>query len=91
MVLSCCGISSAIPAYGACHPFTEFHNYEMLRRMAELAHQFIAKPLDTRHCMPHWKKRCINSMVQDDSLQKLLLGVRSLPSYPSIYMEIVDE
>ncbi len=68
------------------------HNYEMLRRMAELAHQFIAKPLDTQALYASLEKAfALTALVQDDSLQKLLLGVRSLPSYPSIYMEIVDE
>ncbi len=68
------------------------HNYEILRRMAELAHQFIAKPLDKKSLYTSLEKAfALTALVQDDNLQKLLLGVRSLPSYPSVYMEIVDE
>lgn len=68
------------------------NNYELLKRMAELAHQFIAKPLDTRSLYESLEKALtLSDLVKNESLRKLLLGVRALPSYPGLYLEIVAE
>ena len=67
-------------------------NYELLRRMAELAHQFIAKPLDTKTLYESLEKALtLSDLVHNENLRRLLLGVRALPSYPGLYLEIIEE
>ncbi len=65
---------------------------EMLLRSVELTHQFIAKPCDAdllKNVVT--RSLALHNLLQDETLKQLVSGMKSLPSLPSLYVEIMDE
>lgn len=64
----------------------------MALRLVGTAHQYVAKP-----CDPERLKEIINrafalrELLHDESLKQLLSCVKSLPSLPSLYAEVIEE
>lgn len=62
---------------------------EMSRRAMKLAHRFLAKPTDPETLVNAVTEACgARQIVQDERLQALVGACDSLPSAPSLYLEI---
>ena len=67
-------------------------NVETILRTADLAHQFISKPFDENSLTSSISKALsLSSLIKDKKLRNLVLSIKSLPSFPTLYLEIVEE
>jgi HD-like signal output (HDOD) protein len=65
---------------------------EISLRTVGLAHQFILKPVNPDVLMNAIKRAStLHSLITQPELQKLVLGLNSLPSLPDLYYKIVAE
>lgn len=65
---------------------------ETILRSVDFAHQFISKPFDYDSLTESiFNAVSLGGLIQDKKLRNLLLSIRSLPSFPSLYIEIVEE
>ena len=63
---------------------------EMILRSVEAAHQFLAKPCDAEDLVDKLEKACsLSDLLLNTRLKSLISGLKSLPSLPNLYMEIV--
>lgn len=59
---------------------------------SDLAHQFISKPVSAETLLSSISRAfSLGGLLSDEKLRKLVLGIQSIPSLPSLYLEIVDE
>jgi HD-like signal output (HDOD) protein len=55
-------------------------------------HQFLAKPLDAKALKATLTRLCgLDAYLQDETLQSLAARLGTLPSFPSLYLEIMQE
>ncbi len=65
---------------------------EMILRSVGPAHQYLAKPCDAEALKETVGRACaLRDLLRNDSLQKLISQMDSLPSLPSVYVELVGE
>ena len=65
---------------------------EMLLESVQAAHQFLAKPCDAELLKSTIDRACaLRKLLEDDRLSTLVSEMDSLPSLPSLYMEIMNE
>lgn len=63
---------------------------EMILRSVEAAHQFLAKPCDAEDLVDKLEKACaLSDLLLNTRLKSLISGMKTLPSLPNLYMEIV--
>ncbi len=61
-------------------------------RATRVAHQFIEKPIYPETFKERLARACeLHSLLSDPNLQRIVSRITSLPSLPSIYLEIVKE
>ncbi|MCJ7626697.1 MAG: response regulator [Anaerolineaceae bacterium] len=61
-------------------------------RSVDFAHQFISKPFDYDSLTESiFNAVSLGGLIQDKKLRNLLLSIRSLPSFPLLHIEIVEE
>ena len=66
--------------------------HEISLKSVQVAHQSLAKPCDAdilKHTIA--KIFALRDILSNESIKKIVSQIESLPSMPSIYMEIVDE
>lgn len=69
-----------------------YADMEMQLECTQTAHQFIAKPADAELLKSAIARAySLRSLISDLELQKLIGGVRSLPSVPQLYHELLHE
>ncbi len=65
---------------------------EEVARSLGATHQFLAKPFDVRSLTSTLDRlRSLDSYLRNDRLKALVGGLTSLPSFPSLYLEIMKE
>jgi putative nucleotidyltransferase with HDIG domain len=63
-----------------------------LLKTADLAHQFIAKPFNSGTLIASLTRSfSLSNLLNDEKLRKLVLSIHSLPSLPSLYIEIMEQ
>ena len=64
---------------------------EMIYRSVGRAHQYLAKPCDAARLKSTVARACtIRDSLADKFLKELVAGMKSLPSLPSLYIELVE-
>lgn len=65
---------------------------EVTLRSIGPTHQFLAKPCSAEQIIEVVKRSCsLQDSLSDETLTSLVTGLDSLPSLPSVYLEIVEE
>jgi HD-like signal output (HDOD) protein len=65
---------------------------QMIQRSIGTAHQFVPKPLDIAVLKATVTRACtLRDLLTNDALKKLVSGMQSLPSLPTLYREIMAE
>ncbi len=65
---------------------------EMIMRLIGPAHQYLAKPCSPGIIEDTVAKACaLRDLLANESLEKLVTGLESLPSIPAIYAELIEE
>lgn len=61
-------------------------------RSSGLAHQFLEKPIDGQILRSIMMRACgLRALLADDSVRKIVTNLKSLPSLPALYKELMDE
>ena len=61
-------------------------------RSAGVAHQFLTSPFSLQDLIALIDRTCaLRDLLENDSLQKLVSGIKTLPSLPSVYHELMQE
>ncbi|MBM4283725.1 MAG: HDOD domain-containing protein [Deltaproteobacteria bacterium] len=64
----------------------------MIIKTVKPAHQFLAKPCDDATLKATIERaRLLRGMLEDDSLRRLVSRIDTLPSLPSLYLEVMEE
>lgn len=67
-------------------------HHDIMVRAMELAHQFIAKPVDVSRLREIiGRSTALHRLLEAPKLRRLIAGMRSLPSLPDIYVQIMEE
>lgn len=67
-------------------------NQEMVLRTVGPAHQYLAKPSDSETIKRTVARACaLRDVLTDESIKSLVSGLKSLPSIPSLYLELTQE
>jgi HD-like signal output (HDOD) protein len=65
---------------------------EMVLRSIGPTHQYLAKPCDAQTLKATVARACaLRELLRDESLEALVSKMQSLPSLPSLYLEIVEQ
>lgn len=65
---------------------------EMILKSVETTHQFLAKPCDAETLKDTVERTCmLQGLLQDENLSKVISRISTLPSLPSLYIEITQE
>ncbi len=65
---------------------------EMILRSVKCAHQFLAKPCDAEAIKYTIERTCkLRDLLRNETLKKIVTGIKDLPSFPSLYDIIVRE
>jgi len=66
--------------------------HDMTLQSLQIAHQSLAKPCDAEILKQALTKLfALKDILSDDSIKKIVSQIESLPSVPSIYVEIIEE
>ena len=61
-------------------------------RSTDLAHQFLEKPIDAQLLRSIMTRACgLRALLSDDNVRKIVTNLKSLPSLPVLYKELMDE
>ena len=61
-------------------------------RSTDLAHQFLEKPIDWQLLQAIMTRACsLRSLLADEQVRKVVTNLKSLPSLPAFYKELMDE
>lgn len=61
-------------------------------RSSGLAHQFLEKPVDAHVLRSIMMRACgLRALLADDNVRKIVTSLKSLPSLPALYKELMDE
>jgi len=61
-------------------------------RSTDLAHQFLEKPIDAQVLRSIMTRACgLRALLSDDNVRKIVTNLKSLPSLPVLYKELMDE
>jgi HD-like signal output (HDOD) protein/CheY-like chemotaxis protein len=64
---------------------------EMLLRSVGPAHQFLAKPCDADMLKSTIARACaLRDLLRDEMLKRLVAGMQTLPSLPTLYLEVLE-
>ncbi len=67
-------------------------NGELIRKSTRVSHQFLSKPCDTETLKSTIARACaLHSMLENDSLKRVVSQIDSLPSMPTLYAKIMRE
>lgn len=65
---------------------------ELALRSTRYAHQFLAKPCESPQVLAAIERATlVRNLLQNESLRKLVAGLKQLPSLPMLYFELVDQ
>lgn len=65
---------------------------EMVLRSTKFAHQFLAKPCDAETLKNTIERTCqLRDILRNETLLKIVTGLKTLPSSPSLYNRIIEE
>lgn len=65
---------------------------EMVMRLVGPAHQYLAKPTDPDTVKETVARACaLRELLSSEQLKQLVAGIKSLPSIPALYTELVEE
>ncbi|MFN0085853.1 MAG: response regulator [Blastocatellia bacterium] len=65
---------------------------ELILKSAGLAHQYLAKPCDSEEIKRIVARACaLRELLEDEPLKRLITQMKSLPSLPSLYTELLEE
>ena len=65
---------------------------DLLMKSVNVSHQFLNKPCDPEVLKAAIQRTCrLSEFLRNDSMKKILTRIDSLPSMPSIYLEITEE
>ncbi|GIX49667.1 MAG: signal transduction protein [Candidatus Tectimicrobiota bacterium] len=63
---------------------------DMILRSVKPAHQYLAKPCDAERLKATVARACaLRELLADQALQRLVSGVKTLPSLPTLYTEVI--
>jgi HD-like signal output (HDOD) protein len=69
-----------------------YSDQELILKSAGLVHQYLSKPCDAEDIKEIVYRACaLSSLLADGSLQLLISQLKSVPSLPSVYTELVEE
>lgn len=69
-----------------------FAETEMIMKSVEQAHQYLAKPCDPRTLKSTVQRASsLHGMLTNNNLRTLIAEMRTVPSLPSLYSELMDE
>lgn len=69
-----------------------YSDQDLILRSVRSAHQYLAKPCDAKSVQSTVARACaLRDFLKDDSLVQVISQIDTLPSLPSLYMEVVDE
>jgi HD-like signal output (HDOD) protein len=64
---------------------------EMLLRSVGTTHQFLAKPCDADMLKSTVARACaLRDLLRDETLKRLVAGMQTLPSLPTLYLEVLE-
>jgi HD-like signal output (HDOD) protein len=64
---------------------------ETILRSVEVTHQFLAKPCDAEMLKSTIARACaLRDLLADETLKQLVAGIQTLPSLPTLYLEVVE-
>ena len=65
---------------------------EMILKSVRTAHQYLSKPCDAETLKSTVTRACsLRELLTSNEMEKIVLKMESLPSLPSLYIEIMDE
>ncbi len=71
---------------------SEHSDREMVLRSVKSAHQFLMKPCDAEMMKYTIERTCsLRDLLKNETLKKLVTGIKDLPSIPSLYGLIIKE
>ena len=69
-----------------------YSNDEMVMRSLESAHQYLLKPCKPEIVKAIIDRACISQdLLADDQVKNLISAIKTIPSLPRLYQEIIDE